>query len=158
MREDSMNGRYMTGAVGGGVLAGLGITAMMISGEKKSGMPSELIELQRASARKLGLHASESGTLPTGTEQAVAQGGHLLLSGIAGAAYAAVSDETTNPVLGGVLFGLAFYGVAHWLTGPALGVKTPEWTQGGKTIGMHAVNHVGFGLMTALAARIAARN
>ena len=63
-----MNGSYMTGAVGGAVLAGLCITAMVISSEKKSGMPSGLIELQRASARKLGLHALEDGTLPTGAE------------------------------------------------------------------------------------------
>ena len=45
----------------------------------------------------------------------------------------------------------------HWITGPLLGVKRPEWTQGGETIGMHTINHVVFGLVTALSARAAAR-
>lgn len=152
-----MDGRYLTGAVGGALVAGLGITAMMIAGENKSGKPSELIELQRASAARLGMPRSRADALPTATEQLVAQGGHLLLSGVAGAAYAAASNKKTNPVVGGILFGLAFYGVAHWLTGPALGVKAPEWAQDGKVIGMHTINHVGFGVITALAAWTGAR-
>ena len=152
-----MNGKYVAGAVAGSLVAGLGITAMMMAGEKKSGKPSELINLERASARKLDVQTLNATDMPTNTEQAVAQGGHLLLSGLAGAVYAAVSDEDTDPLVGGVLFGLFFYGLAHWLTGPALGVKQPEWTQGSKTIGMHTINHVVFGLVTAFSARAAAR-
>lgn len=158
MAEDkTMYGRYLAGAIAGSLVAGLGITALMMAGEKKSGKPSELIDLERAAARKLDVRTPKAADLPTDTEQAVAQGGHLLLSGLAGAAYAAASDEDTDPVIGGVLFGLAFYAVAHWIAGPLLGVKKPEWTSDGKTIGMHTLNHVGFGLVTALAAKGAAR-
>lgn len=152
-----MNGKYWAGAIGGGLIAGLGITAMMMAGEKKSGNPSELIALERASAHRFDVRTPKATAMPTGTEQAVAQGGHLLLSGLAAAAYAAASDEDTNPVLGGVLFGLSFYALAHWITGPLLGVKKPEWTNDGKTIGMHSLNHIGFGLVTAFAANAAAR-
>lgn len=152
-----MNAKYMAGAIAGSLVAGLGITAMMMAGEKKSGKPSELIELQRASARKLDAATPSPKHLPKTAEQALAQGGHLLLSGLAGATYAVVTDEDTNPIVGGVLFGLSFYALAHWLTGPALGVKAPEWTQGGKTIGMHTINHIMFGLVTAFGARAAAR-
>ena len=80
---------------------------MMIAGERKSGKPSELIDLQGASAQKLALQTPDATALPTVIKQAVAQAGHLLLSGIAGAAYAAASDEKTNPVVGGILFGLS---------------------------------------------------
>ena len=150
-----IDGRYLAGALAGSLIAGLGITAMMMVGERKSGKPSELIDLQRAGARKLDVPVPDAPALPTGTEQAVAQGGHLLLSGLAGAAYAGATDEDTNPVVGGVLFGLSFYALAHWLTGPLLGVKPPEWRSDHKTIGMHTANHVLFGLVTAFGARAA---
>ncbi|WP_375382989.1 hypothetical protein [uncultured Sphingomonas sp.] len=152
-----MNAKYIAGAIAGSLVAGLGITAMMMGGEKKSGKLSELIELQRASARKLDVRTPSGGHLPSTGEQASAQGGHLLLSGLAGIAYGAVTDEDTNPAVGGVLFGLSFYALAHWITGPALGVKASEWTQGGRTIAMHTINHVMFGLVTAFGAHAAAR-
>lgn len=152
-----MNKRYVAGAIGGGLLAGLGITAMMMIGEKRSGKPSELIGLERNTAERLDIETPPRSELPSATEQAVTQGGHLLLSGLAGVAYAATTDEDTQPIVGGVLFGLSFYALAHWLTGPALGVKPPEWTQDRRSIGMHAMNHVMFGLITAFSARLAAR-
>ncbi|WP_156679259.1 hypothetical protein [Sphingomonas profundi] len=153
-----MNGKYLAGAIAGSLVAGAGITAMMMAGERKSGKPSELIDLERASARKFDVPTPEATELPTPAEQTFAQGGHMLLSGLAGLAYAATTNEDTDPLVGGVLFGLSFYALAHWLAGPLLGVKAPEWTQGGKTIGMHTVNHVAFGLVTALAARAATRS
>ncbi len=152
-----MDSRYLAGAIAGSLVAGSGITAMMIAGERKSGKPSELIDLQRNSARKLRLQAPDATRLPTDTEQVVAQGGHLLLSGIAGTAYAAATSKATNPLVGGVVFGLAFYALAHWLVGPLLGVKAPEWTEDRRTIALHAANHVGFGLVTAFAAATSAR-
>lgn len=155
--NEPRNDRYLIGAITGSLVAGLGTTAMTMVEEKRSGKPSELIDLQRKSARRLAIQTPSAVALPTGTEQAIAQGGHLLLSGLAGAVYAAASSEKTNPLTGGILFGLAFYAVAHWLTGPLLGVKAPEWTQGRKAIAMHTMNHLGFGLITAFAARALSR-
>jgi hypothetical protein len=60
-------------------------------------------------------------------------------------------------VLSGIVFGLAFYAAMYWVTGPLLGVKKPEWQADAATIGMHALNHVGFGLATAAGAKIATR-
>ena len=151
-----MNGKYLAGAIAGSPAAGLGITGMMMAGEKKSGTPSELIDLKRASAAMLDAETPNGG-LPTATEQVVAQKGHLLLSALAGTSYAAVTDENNDPLVGGVPFGLFFDALAHWLAGPLLGVKPPEWTQGGETIGMHTANHVASGLATAFSAHAAAR-
>lgn len=80
----------------------------------------------------------------------------MLLSVLAGLAYAATTDEDAAVVPSGLLFGLAFYGVAHWLTGPVLGVKRPEWRYDAGTIGMHAANHAAFGLATAIGAKLGA--
>lgn len=152
-----MNGRRLAGAVAGGLVAGLGITAMLIAGERKSGQPSELATLERSGARQLGLEAAAADALPDAGEQAVIQGAHLALSAVAGAAYAAATDEEGSWAVGGLGFGLAFYVAAHWIAGPLLGLKRPEWTSDGKTIAMHTMNHVGFGLVTALGARLASR-
>lgn len=45
----------------------------------------------------------------------------------------------------------------HWITGPLLGVKKPEWQADAGTIGMHAANHVAFGIATAAGAKLAAK-
>lgn len=152
-----MNGARMAGAVAGGLIAGIGLTALMIAGEKKSGKPSELIALGRASARKLDVRPPPTNRLPDATEQAVVQGGHLLLSAMAGVAYAAAFDEDAQVIPSGIGFGLAFYAAMHWLSGPLLGVKTLEWRADPATIGMHTLNHVVFGLATAAGAKWAGR-
>lgn len=54
-------------------------------------------------------------------------------------------------------FGLAFCTVMHWITGPLLGVKKPEWQADAGTIGTHAANHVAFGIATAAGAKLAAK-
>jgi hypothetical protein len=147
----------MAGAIAGGLVAGLGITALMIAGERKSGEPSELAKLERTSAHRLGFHpVPPANRLPGPAGQAVIQGGHLLLSAAAGAVFAASVDEDAAVIPSGVAFGLAFYAAMHWVTGPLLGVKRPEWQADAGTIGMHAANHVAFGLATAAGARLAA--
>lgn len=152
-----MNGKRMAGAIAGGLVAGLGLTAMMMAGEKKSGKVSELTELERAGARELGVHhVPPSNRLPDATEQAMVQGGHLLLSAAAGAVYAATVDEEAGVIPSGIAFGLVFYAAMHWITGPLLGVKKPEWQADAGTIGMHTLNHVIFGLATAVGAKAAA--
>lgn len=145
------------GAVAGGLVAGLGLTALLIAGERRSGKPSELADLERASAARLGLRVPDGAALPGPREQAVIQGGHLLLSAAAGAAYAAATDEDADVLGSGILFGLSFYAAMHWITGPLLGVKTPEWRAGPAAIGLHAANHIVFGLVTAAAARLFSR-
>jgi hypothetical protein len=152
-----VSGRRTAGAIAGGLLAGLGITAMLMAGEKKSGKPSELTALERAAADRIGLETSGAGQLPSSAEQAVIQAGHLLLSAAAAAVYAVATDEETPVVPSGIAFGLAFYGIAHWITGPALGVKAPEWRSDKATLGMHTANHLVFGLITAAAAKVASR-
>ena len=153
-----MNARRMAGAVAGGLVAGLGITALLIAGERKSGEPSEVVTLERKTAEKLGIDTPPADSLPSAREQAVTQGGHLLLSAAAGAIYAATVDEEASVVGSGLLFGAAFYAAMHWVTGPLLGVKPPEWHADAKTIGMHSANHLAFGLVTALGAKLADRH
>ncbi len=152
----AIDGRRLAGAVAGGLIAGLGITAMLLRGERTTRTPSELADLERAGLAKLGL-AVPPGELPDAREQAVIQGGHLLLSVVAGVAYALVTNRDTAVVPGGVAFGLAFYGAMHWIVGPALGLKAPEWRADPSTLAMHTLNHVGFGVATAAGAALASR-
>lgn len=147
----------MAGAVAGGLIAGLGITAMLMAGERRSGAPSELATLERTGAAKLGLETPAPDILPAPGEQTLIQAGHLLLSAGAAAVYAAASREEARVVPSGLAFGLAFYAAAHWVFGPLLGLKPPEWQGDGKTIGMHAANHLAFGLATAAGTRLAAK-
>ena len=153
-RADS---RRMAGAVAGGLVAGLGITALLMAGERKSGEPSEIVTLERKTAEKLGIDTPAADALPSSREQAITLGGHLLLSAAAGAVYAATVDEEASVIGSGLMFGAAFYAAMHWITGPLLGVKPPEWQADAKTIGMHSVNHAVFGLVTALGAKLATR-
>lgn len=152
-----MDGRRMTGAVAGALIAGIGLSALMIAGERRSGKPSELTELERTSARKLGVPHVPVRRLRAADEQAVVHGGHLLLSVAAGAVFAATVDEEAAVIPAGIGCGLAFYAAMHWITGPLLGVKRPEWESDTGTIGMHALNHVAFGVATAAGARLATR-
>lgn len=152
-----VTGARTAGAIAGALVAGIGLSALMMAGERKSGKPSELVELERSAVAKLDPDVPPIGGLADRDEQALTQGGHLLLSAIAGVAYAAATDDDTAVVPGGILFGLAFYGVAHWLAGPLLGVKQPEWRSDAGQIAMHTVNHLAFGLATAAGAKLAAR-
>lgn len=144
----------MVGAIAGGLVAGLGITALLMKGERDSGDPSELATLERQAGKRIGADVPDDDSVPQPREQAVIQGGHLLLSAVAGATFAAVTDEDTGIVGPGIAFGLAFYGAMHWIAGPLLGVKDPEWHAGAKTIGLHAANHLAFGLLTAAGAKL----
>lgn len=147
---------WTLGALGGGLIAGLGITALTVAGEHRNDTASELTMLGRDSARRFGIDAPRSTRLPGSGEQAIVQGGHLALSALAGAAYATTFDKGVPVAVSGVAFGLAFYVLAHVVTGPILGVKAPEWRQPRGTIPRHMVNHAMFGLVTALGARLGA--
>lgn len=152
-----MNERRLAGAVAGGLVAGLALTVMLVDGERKSGKPSELADLERDGAAKLGREVPGASELPRAGEQALIQGGHLLLSAAAGAAYAFATEENARVVPGGIGFGLAFYAAMHWIAGPLLGLKKPEWRADKGTIAMHTANHVAFGLITAAGAKLFTR-
>ena len=151
----SEGSRRLAGAVAGSLVAGAAITATIVSGERQSGKPSELADLGRATVRRVGIRAPDAATLPSASEQVAIQGAHLALAALAGVAYAAIFDRREAVLPSGIGFGLAFYAIAHWLAGPLLGLKAPEWQSGSKGIATHALNHAGFGIATALGARIA---
>ena len=56
----------------------------------------------------------------------------------------------------GIMFGLGFYAAMHWITGPLLGLKKPEWQADAATIGTHTMVHLVFGVATAAGAKAAA--
>lgn len=151
------DGRRVAGAVAGALVAGIAISALLMSGERKSGTPSELADIERAGLAKLGQSVPDDDAMPDQREQTVIQGGHLLLSGAAGVAYALAVNEDAPVVASGVGFGLAFYAAMHWVAGPLLGLKAPEWRSDKATIRTHTLLHVGFGLMTAAGAKLASR-
>ena len=148
-----MDGRRATRSVLGGVAAGIGLSAVMLLGEKLSGKPSELIELERKSAAKLGIDTPGGDEPATLAEQVVTHGGHLALSALAGLAYAAAVDEKDDGARSGALFGLAFFVAAYGITGPLLGVTPLPWREEPRRAVQHPLVHTLFGLSMALAAR-----
>lgn len=152
-----MSRARFVGAIVGGLVAGLGLTVLLVAGERNSGTPSELADLERTAGRKLGIEVPAGDALPDAREQAIIQAGHLALSAAAGAAFAVTTDDDSAILLPGATFGVAFYAAMHWIAGPLLGLKPPEWRAGTKTIAMHAANHIGFGIVTAAGARLAIR-
>ncbi|MBE7217467.1 MAG: hypothetical protein INR64_03255 [Caulobacteraceae bacterium] len=149
---------WTLGAVAGGLVGGAAISALMITGERRSGEPSELIALERAGAERIGAPAPApaSAALPDAREQAVTQGGHLVLSAIGGVAYAAAFDEDAPLVLSGLGFGAAFWALAHGLLKPVVSTSAPEWSESPKIVGVHLAVHAVFGLCIAAGARLGA--
>ena len=158
MRRGGISGRRLAGAVAGGLAAGLGLTAMLMMQEKK--------ERQAVGADRLGTqYRGEAGTGDTACRPASRctragsdpeRASCTLRAG--GATYSFATDEDADVIPSGIAFGLAFYAAAHWIAGPALGVKAPEWKSDASTIGMHTINHVLFGLITAGAAKVASNS
>lgn len=148
---------HLAGAVAGGLAGGLALTGLLIAMERISGKPSELIGIERSAAARLGIDTLTASELPGTSEQLAAQAGHLALSALAGAAYAALADEGAGVVTSGLAFGLGFYVAAHVVTGPLLGVSPPEWRKDPRSIAMHVVNHAAFGLVIAWSTRAADR-
>lgn len=59
---------------------------MMLLQEQKTGKPSELTDLERASVARIGHDTPPADQLPSAAERGKIQGGHLLLSPLARAA------------------------------------------------------------------------
>lgn len=148
-----MSGNRVAGAVAGGLVAGLALSAVMLVGERLSGKPSELIELERKAAAKLDIATPRGDAPATAVEQAVTHGGHLALSAVAGLAYAAAIDEDRDGVPAGATFGAAFFVAAYGIAGPALGVTPLPWRQPALRAVQHPVVHMLFGMAMSLFAR-----
>ena len=145
------------GAIAGALIAGLGLSAVMLLGEKLGGKPSELIGLERNTAAKLDIGTRTGDAPATAAEQLVTHGGHLALSALAGLAYAAAVDEASDGVAAGAVFGLAFYVSTYGLAGPLLGVTPPPWRDRPLRAVQHPIVHMAFGIAAALFARRATR-
>jgi len=137
----------------GGLVAGLALSAVMLVGEKLSGKPSELIELERKTAAKLNIKTPPYGVPATTTEQLITHGGHLALSALAGLIYAAVVDEDADDTRSGAIFGIAFFVAAYGITGPALGVTPLPWRERPLRAVQHPIVHTLFGFAMAKFAR-----
>lgn len=140
-------------AVLGGLVAGVGLSAVMLACERLSGKPSELIELERSTAAKLAIRTPTGDAPATGAEQLVTHGGHLALSALAGLAYTLAVDEEADGTKAGAAFGLLFFIAAYGITGPSLGVTPPPWRERPLRAVQHPIVHVLFGITTALFAR-----
>lgn len=147
--SSAIDARRIAGAVAGGLVAGLALSAVMLVGEKLSGKPSELIELERKTAAKLALAVPAADTPATLVEQSVTHGGHLALSALAGVVYAVTVDEGVDGAKSGAAFGLAFFIAAYGLTGPLLGVTPVPWREQPLRAVQHPVVHTLFGLAIA---------
>lgn len=146
---------WTTGALAGSLLAGLAISALMLAKERQSGEPSDLVVWERMGARDVGM-TPRLGAANL-TEQVVAHGGHLALSALGGAAYAAAFEEDAPVMANGLAFGSAFYVACHWVLGPLLRLKPVEWREPPAAVTQHLVVHAGFGVLIALGARLGAR-
>ena len=147
------NGERVAGAVAGGLIAGIALSAIMLAGEKVTGKPSELIELERATAGKLDVTTSTGNVPATVTEQIVTHGGHLALSAAAGLAYAAVVNEDADGPAAGAAFGAGFFVAAYGIAGPALGVTPLPSRQPLVRAIQHPIVHALFGVTMAAFAR-----
>ena len=149
----ALTGRRRRDAMAGGLVAGLALSAVMLVGEKLSGKPSELIELERKTAAKLNIKTPPYGVPATTTEQLITHGGHLALSALAGLIYATVVDEDADDARSGAIFGIAFFVAAYGITGPALGVTPLPWRERPLRAVQHPIVHTLFGLAMARFAR-----
>ena len=90
---------------------------------------------------------------PTLREEAAAEGGHLLLSAALGGGFGVLRRGlglSAQPA--GLVLGLGFYPLAHWLAGPLLGLMRPPWRQRPAKIAQRVALHAAFGAVTALVA------
>lgn len=137
----------------GGLAGGAAVSALMLAMERRSGTPSELVQLERRAAARAGGPRRRADLPASAQEQAISHGGHLMLSAIAGAVYPAfrrASGRSSLPA--GLLFGGAFYALAYGVSAPALGVTKPVWQDAPAATGQRLAVHALFGTITAFVA------
>ena len=149
--------REITAGVVGGLAAGVLVSVFMIAVAAVSGEPSDLVKLERGAGRRLGAQEPADTVPPSLAEGVVAHGGHLVLSGVSGAAFGALTPRGTPPLVSGPVFGVAFYALAYGLLAPAVRVAPILWRDSRSSIARHGSIHILYGIATALIARGVAR-
>ena len=137
----------------GGLAGGLALTAVMLLAERATGEPSDGVAMLRRGQRQLGTSSRRDAARPTLREEAMAEGGHLLLSAALGGGFGVLRRGlglSAQPA--GLVLGLGFYPLAHWLAGPLLGLMRPPWRQRPAKMAQRVVLHAAFGAVTALVA------
>jgi hypothetical protein len=141
-----------TGALGG-LAGGLALTVVMLLAKRATGEPSDGVAMLRRGERQLGLPHRQEAARPTMREEAMAEGGHLLLSTALGGGFGVLRRGlglSAQPA--GLVLGLGFYPLAHWLAGPLLGLMRPPWRQQPVKLAQRVALHAVFGAVTALVA------
>lgn len=123
----SIPSRRLTGAIIGGIVAGLVLAIWLLIGEVSSGAPSQLTTMERQIAGWFGGPQTLASAPASMLEEYIGVFGHLLLSAFAGAAYAIFWPKRESVIVQGILFGMAFYAVAHAIVGPLTGLTAPIW-------------------------------
>ncbi|BEU28474.1 DUF1440 domain-containing protein [Paraburkholderia sp. 22B1P] len=149
LRKFIPSSRRLTGAIIGGLVAGLVLSVWMLIGEVSSGMPSQLTEMERQIAGWLGAAPASTVHIATLKEEYLGNLGHWLLSAVAGAAYAIFWRRDRSVVLNGLTFGAAFYVAAHAVVGPIIGLTPGMWNMPREVFLMGCVINGFFGLCTA---------
>ncbi|WP_218013775.1 catalase family protein [Rubellimicrobium rubrum] len=146
--------RHVVAGAAGGLAAGVLLSGVIAGMGAAQGQASELVTLGRRT-----LHRDQGPDQPgTATEEALAHGGHLALSALAGAGYGAVHRGGGSSLGAGLAFGLGFWAIAYGVVGPSLGMTPKPWRDAPSSLAQHALLHGAFGVATAVAAdRIAAR-
>ena len=145
--------RDAAAGVVGGLAGGLALTALMLLAERATGEPSDAVAMLRRGARQVGLPRRRETVRPTLREEMAAEGGHLLLSAALGGGFGVLRRGLGLPAQpAGLVLGLAFYPLAHWLAGPLLGVMRPPWRQRPGKMAQRIALHAAFGAVTALVA------
>ncbi len=145
--------RRLLGSVIGGVVAGLVLAIWLVVGEVVTHSPSQLTEIERHIASWFGSATPMDASAITFAEEYVGIAGHLLLSAVAGAAYACVWRTRRCVVVDGLLFGAIFFVAAHAVVGPLLGLTPGMWNFPPSAFLIGCVVNGFFGLSTAFFAR-----
>lgn len=142
-----------TGAVGG-LAGGLVLTAATLLAKRALGEPSDGVRMLRRGERQLGLAARRrAAARPTLREELAAEGGHLLLSAALGGGFGVLRRGLGLPAQpAGLVLGLGFFPLAHWLAGPLLGLTRPPWRQRPVRMAQRVLLHAVFGSVTAFVA------
>ncbi len=149
--------RHALAGAAGGLVAGAVLSGILAATAARAGEPSELALLERRTADRIGLDHHGEWEGPDVTEEAVGHAGHLVLSAVAGAGYALVAHDRAPPIPAGLAFGLGFYALCYGLLGPALRVTPPPTRETPSNLVVRGLNHLLFGVVTAVVARGVAR-
>jgi uncharacterized membrane protein YagU involved in acid resistance len=141
--------RRLYGAIIGGLVAGLVLAVWLLIGEVTSGLPSQLTEMERQIAVWFGAAPHPANAVASTAEEYYGIFGHLLLSALAGAGYAIGWRRDKSVILNGLVFGMAFYAVAHAVVGPITGLTPPIWGVPLSLFLLGCVINGFFGLVTA---------